>query len=323
MAGQYLGNKAFFEQIHAESKTMQKTGLFELQIVMMVAEMGGFRAAAVELDMSPSALSHAVNNLEAKLGVRLFNRTTRSVALSKAGEQFLARVKPALQEIRDAMSEANDSSDTLSGTLRLNTAERAAEEMLQPVIIEYLRRYPQMHIDLVTDARLIDIVADGFDAGFRLAEAVPQDMVSVRLGPDVRLLVVCSPDYLARQNAVPQTPHDLLSHACIRYRFTSGKLYRWEFERDGKSVVLDVGGPLTLDSPLLMAEAALHGVGIAYVYEGYVREHLQNGRLVQLLPDWTPVYDGLCLYYPRQRHITAALRAFIDLAKEAREAFAA
>ena len=163
---------------------MQKTGLFELQAVMMVAQTGGFRAAAVELDISPSALSHAVNNLEAKLGVRLFNRTTRSVSLSKAGEQFLARVKPALQEIQDAMSEANDARNTLSGTLRLNMAERAAQEMLRPVIIEYLRRYPQMHIDLITDARLIDIVADGFDAGFRLAEAVPQDMVSVPLGPD-------------------------------------------------------------------------------------------------------------------------------------------
>lgn len=300
---------------------MQKTGLFELQAVMAVAETGGFRAAAVELNMSPSALSHAINGLEAKLGVRLFNRTTRSVTLSQAGEQFIARIKPALQEIHEAMSEANDLRNTLSGTLRLNTAERAAEELLQPVILEYLRRYPQMHIDLVTDARLIDIVADGFDAGFRLAEAVPQDMVSIPLGSDVRMLVVCSPDYLAQQPSEPRSPHDLRTHACIRYRFTSGKLFRWEFEHAGEHIVLDVTGPLTLDSPLLMTKAALEGIGIAYVYEGYVREYLKSGQLVQLLADWTPVYAGMCLYYPRQRHITAGMRAFIDLVKEARGAF--
>ncbi|MDO5638971.1 MAG: LysR family transcriptional regulator [Neisseria sp.] len=296
---------------------MSKTGLGELEMVLKVAEMGGFRAAAVELDMSPSALSHAIGNLEAKLGVRLFNRTTRSVSLSKAGAQFVARIAPAVQEIQAAMSEANDLRKQLSGTLRINTAERAAEELLEPVIIEYLRRYPQMQIDLITDARLIDIVADGFDAGFRLAESVPQDMVAIPIGGEVRLMAVCSPDYLIKHGE-PHTPHDLYRHACIRYRFTSGRLFHWEFERADEKISIDVQGPLTLDSPLLMVNAALSGLGIAYVYEGYVREHLNSGRLVQLLPEWTPVYSGLCLYYPPQRYTTAGLRAFIDLVKEAR-----
>lgn len=309
---------------------MKKISLFELHMIEQVAQLGGFRTAATELDMSPSALSHAVTKLEEKLGVRLFNRTTRSVTLSAAGDQFLTRMKPALQEIQLAMEEASNRRTTLSGTLRLNTSERAAQELLQPIIIKYLRRYPQMQIDLITDGRLIDIVADGFDAGFRLAEAVPQDMVSIPLGKDIRMLVVCSPDYLQqysekkdvpRESAVLQTPQDLLSHACIRYRFTSGKLYRWEFERGGQQLILDVHGPLTLDSQQLMTEAALQGVGIAYIYEGYVREYLADGRLVQLLADWTPSYAGLCLYYPRQRHVTAALRAFIDLVKEVKPVF--
>ncbi|TNH09370.1 LysR family transcriptional regulator [Testudinibacter sp. TR-2022] len=300
---------------------MQKTGLTELQIIMSVAELGGFRAAATALEMSPSALSHAVSQLEGKLGARLFNRTTRSVTLSAAGLKFIERVKPAMAEIEAAMAEAGDANSSLSGTLRINTAERAAQEMLEPIIIEYLRRYPQMHIDLVSDGRLIDIVADGFDAGFRLAEAVPQDMVSIPLGADIQIMAVCSPDYLARHGA-PQTPHDLYQHACIRYRFTSGKLFRWEFEHGGEQILIDANGPLTLDSPLLMAEAALSGIGIAFVYEGYIRDHLAGGRLVQLLPDWTPKYAGLCLYYPRQRHVSAALRAFIDLVQESRAVFA-
>ncbi|MDH3000969.1 LysR family transcriptional regulator [Chelonobacter oris] len=299
---------------------MAKTSLVELQIVMAVAQQGGFRAAATALEMSPSALSHAVGQLEAKLGVRLFNRTTRSVTLSAAGQKFIERIKPALAEIEAAMVEAGDANSTLAGTLRINTAERAAQEMLQPVIIEYLRRYPHMQIDLVSDGRLIDIVADGFDAGFRLAEAVPQDMVSIPLGADIQIMSVCSPDYLAKHGR-PQTPYDLYQHACIRYRFTSGKLFRWEFEHGGEQILIDAAGPLTLDSPLLMAEAALSGIGIAFVYEGYVRDYLADGRLVQLLGEWTPKYAGLCLYYPRQRHISAGLRAFIDLVKEVRSVF--
>ena len=299
-----------------DAKAQPKTTLFELQAVLAVARCGGFRAAALELDLSPSALSHAINGLEAKLGVRLFNRTTRSVSLSEAGEQFTQRVQPALQSIEAAMAQASDLRDTPTGTLRLNTAPRAALEILRPVVVEYLRRYPQMRIDLVTDGRLVDIVADGFDAGFRLAEAVPHDMVRIPLGPEVRQVVVCAPDYLAAHGPAPQAPQDLLRHACLRQRFPSGKLVRWEFERAGEQQLIDVDGALTLDDQPLMAEAALAGLGVAYVYEGFVRQHLAAGRLVQLLADWTPPFAGLCLYYPSQRHITAGLRALIALVKE-------
>ncbi len=300
---------------------MRAAGLLELRAVMAVARSGGFRSAAQELDVSPSALSHAITSLEGKLGVRLFNRTTRSVTLSEAGEQFIARVRPALQSIDAAMAQASELRSTPTGTLRLNAASRAAQEILQPVVIEYLRRHPQMSVDLVTDGRLVDIVADGFDAGLRLADAVPQDMVSVAFGPAVRQLVVCAPDYLARHGPAPQVPQDLLRHHCIRYRFPSGKLYRWEFERHGQTLAVDVSGALTLDDPQLMAEAALSGIGLAYVYEGYVHEHLRAGRLVQVLDDWTPKFAGLCLYYPSQRHITAGLRALIELVKEQRGSF--
>lgn len=296
---------------------MEKAGLFELNAVVQVAAHGGFRAAAIELGVAPSTLSHAITHLEARIGVRLFNRTTRSVVLSEAGAQFIARVRPALEEIRQAMEQANDLRDSPTGTLRINTSEGAAREILTPIVISFLRRYPDMHVDLVTEGRLVDIVGDGFDVGFRLAEAVPQDMVSIPFGPDVSQVVVCAPSWLQGRVA-PQVPEDLLAHRCIRQRLPRGALRGWEFERHGLELRIDVSGPLTLDNHHLMIEAALQGVGIAYVYEGYARDHIAAGRLLQLLPEWTPSYRGLCLYYPSHRHVTAGLRAFIEQVKQAR-----
>jgi DNA-binding transcriptional LysR family regulator len=243
---------------------MPKSGLTEYEAVIAVARRGNFRAAAVELGMSPSALSHAVATLETRLGVRLFNRTTRSVSLSAAGEQFIARIAPALSEIRDAVEAINSLRDTPTGLLRINTSVGAARQILQPIIFEYLRRYPRMKVDIVTEGRLVDIVLDGFDAGIRLRESVPQDMVAIPFGPDQRWAVVGSPEYF-QSNPAPETPADIVRHRCIRSRLPSGTIYRWEFARRGEEAAIDVQGPLTLDEPSLILEAACSGLGLAYL----------------------------------------------------------
>ncbi|SEC14973.1 LysR family transcriptional regulator [Bradyrhizobium erythrophlei] len=295
---------------------MQHAGLFELNAVVAISTHRSFRAAATELGISPSALSHAIAALEKRLGVRLINRTTRSVALSEAGERFLARVSPALREIAGAMEDVNEFRDTPAGTLRINLKERAAHQILRPVVAKFLRRYPDMNVELTLEGRPIDIVAEGFDAGIRLAEAVPQDMVAIPCGPDTRFIVVGAPDYFARCS-VPRSPLDLLAHECIRRRMPSGKFYHWEFEkRGGEQMVVDVRGRLTLDNDSLMVEAALDGLGLAFVSDFWVTGHLAAGALRAVLDDWTPPFPGLRLYYPRHRHMTAGLRAFVDMVRE-------
>jgi DNA-binding transcriptional LysR family regulator len=294
---------------------MQKASLAELDAVIAVARRGNFRAAALELGMSSSALSHAVAGLEARMGVRLFNRTTRSVSLSAAGDQFVAQVAPALAEIRGAMDAVNIHRDTPAGTLRINTSVGAARMILAPLILEYLKLYPEMRVDLVTEGRLIDIVVDGFDAGIRIEEAVPRDMIAVPIGGPIRSIVVGSPAYFEGRTK-PQTPGDLLQHQCIRARMASGAIYRWEFERRGEAMEIDVPGALSLDEMTLMHEAARAGVGLAYLSEWTVKADLASGRLVQVLDDWTPAYPGLRLYYPGRRHVPAGLRAFIDLIRK-------
>ena len=294
---------------------MHSSGLIELEAVLAVARHGGFRAAATAMGMSRSALSATVAGLEARLGVRLFNRTTRSVATTEAGEQFVARIAPALADIRGAMEATNELRNTPAGTLRLNTSVGAAQMIFAPVVLEYLRRYPDMKVDIVTERRLVDIVAEGFDAGIRLAEAVPRDMVAVPMGGEQRMVVVASPQYL-QMHAAPRVPDDLMAHRCVRWRFSSGTIYRWEFARHGEPMTLDVPGPITLDEPLLMLEAARAGAGIAYMGMFHVAEDLASGRLVPLLEEWSPSYPGICLYYPSRRNVPAGLRAFIDLVRE-------
>ncbi|MCR6630055.1 MAG: LysR family transcriptional regulator [Magnetospirillum sp.] len=295
---------------------MPTPGLTELNAVVAVATHRNFRAAATELGMSPSALSHAVAALEGRLGVRLFHRTTRSVSLSEAGEQFLERVRPALRDIAEAMEVAGDFRHTPAGTLRISASEVGARLVMAPFILDFVRRYPDMHVDLVTDGRLIDITAEGFDAGIRLAEAVPRDMVAVPCSPDQRFVVVGSSAYFG-QRPRPQVPTDLLDHPCVRWRLPSGTPYRWEFERRGEKLNLDVRGPLTLDQQPLMIEAALAGLVLAYVKDWAVAGHLAAGRLVSVLDEWTAPFPGLCLYYPRHRHVPAGLRAFVALVREA------
>jgi DNA-binding transcriptional LysR family regulator len=297
---------------------MRSSGLVELDAVVAVARHRNFRAAAIELGLSRSALSHAVAALEQRLGVRLFNRTTRSVSLTEAGEQFVASVAPALGDIRGAMAAANSLRTTPAGTLRINTSAGAARMMLTPIILEYLRRYPEMKVDIVTEGRLVDIVVDGFDAGVRLAESVPQDMIAVPIGGDQRFAVVGSPGYFEGRRT-PRVPQDLLAHRCIRARLPSGALYRWEFERHGEAMAIDVDGPLTLDESTLILEAVRAGVGLAYLTEWNVAADLAAGRLVRVLDDWCPSFPGICLYYPGRRHLPAGLRALVDLIRELRE----
>jgi DNA-binding transcriptional LysR family regulator len=237
------------------------------------------------------------------------------VALSDAGAQLLQRVRPALTEIADAMDAAGALGETPSGTLRLNVADGAGADMLGPVVAEYLRRYPAMSLDIVAEGRLVDIVAEGFDAGFRLLEAVPRDMIAVRCGPDLSYCVVGAPGYFA-EHGRPRKPADLLGHECIRKRMPSGAIYRWEFERRGETVALDVKGRLTLGSNALAIAAALAGAGLAFEAEWLVKDHIAAGRLERVLADWTPPFAGLCLYYPGHRHVPAGLRAFTEVMRD-------
>jgi DNA-binding transcriptional LysR family regulator len=294
---------------------MLTPGFSELNATAAIAARKSFRAAANDLGISASALSHAVASLESRLGVRLFNRTTRSVSLTPAGEQFLTRVKPAMREIADAMHEVNEQRSTPAGLIRINTSEGAGEQILAPIVTEFLRRYGDVRLEIVTEAGLVDIVADGFDAGVRLAEMVPRDMISIPIGQTQRHVVVGAPSYFTTRTQ-PRSPSDLKKHVCVRYRLPGGSIYRWEFAKRGQILNVDITGPLTLDSDRLVLRAALEGAGLAYVNEWSARKALAEGRLIQVLSDWTPPYPGLCLYYPSHRHLAAAMRAFTGVIRE-------
>jgi DNA-binding transcriptional LysR family regulator len=291
---------------------MLRAGLSELTAFVAIAHQRSFSAAARSLGLSPSALSHAMRGLEARLDVRLFNRTTRSVALTEAGEQLLRRVGPAIADLEDAVNEVASARDRPSGSIRISASESAAKAIVRHVLPGFLATYPDIHVEFVVDSRLVDIVADGFDAGVRVLEDVPRDMIAVRFGADIRFAAVASREYLARH----EPPHDLAQHRCIRFRFESGALYRWDLEHHGKSASIDVDGPMTLGNLNLMVEAALAGIGIAWVPDYLVAEHLAAKRLVQVLAEWSPTFAGLCLYYPANRHPPTALRLFVQAMRE-------
>ncbi|TIL71572.1 MAG: LysR family transcriptional regulator [Mesorhizobium sp.] len=294
---------------------MARPGLHDLEAVVAVARRSSFRGAALELGMSTTALSNAVGKLEAHLGVRLFNRTTRSVSLSDAGRLFVENVGPALQDIHGAMDAARSKQATPTGTLRINSYATAAREILSPLLLEFIRRYPQVHIDLVTEGRLLDIVAEGFDLGVRRAALVPSDMIAISLGRPQRNVVIGSPDYF-KSYGTPSTPTDLLQHRCIRIRLPNGALFRWRFEKDGEPLLIDVNGPMTLDEASLSRGTVLEGVALGYVMERDVREDIEAGRLISVLKEWMPPSDELCIYYPGRRNPSAAHRAFVELARE-------
>jgi DNA-binding transcriptional LysR family regulator len=293
---------------------MKSAGLNELEAVLAVARQRSFRAAAREMGRSTSALSHTIAALETRIGVRLFNRTTRSVSLTEAGTQFVASVEPALSTIQMAFDQAGSFRDIPSGTLRINTSAGAANQVM-PVFIAFLERYPEMKLDIVTEGRLIDIVVEGFDAGIRLKDIVPQDMIAVPFGDKQRFALVGSPAYFERYKA-PRSPADLHAHRCIRSRMPSGVMFQWEFERRGETVRIDGDGALILDHPNLMLAAARAGLGLAYLTEWNVKADLEAGTLIRVLEDWTPALDGLCLYYPGRRNLSAGLRALIDMIRE-------
>lgn len=294
---------------------MTRSVLADLDAVLSVARKASFTAAALELGMSTTALSNAVAKLEQRLGVRLFNRTTRSVSLTDAGKAFVERVGPAMTDIHDAMHAAQSLQETPTGTLRINAFASAAREVMAPLILTFLRRYPQVHVDLVTEGRLVDIVAAGFDMGLRPADLVPSDMVLLSLGLHRSNAVVASPEFL-RVHGKPLVPTDLYRFRCIRARLPNHALFRWRFEKGTEAVQIDVQGAITLDEQSLVRIAAQNGIGLGYIMEADVREDLAAGRLVRVLEDWTPPLPPLALYYPGRKNPPAAFRAFIQVARE-------
>lgn len=289
--------------------------LSELTAFLAIVQHRSFRKAAESLELSPSTLSHMMRALEARLGVRLLHRTTRSVSPTEAGSRFIERLQPALNSLDLALDDVGTFRDGPSGTLRINAGESAARLLLHAVIPAFLDRYPNVEVDLVTEGRLVDIVAEGFDAGIRLGESVPRDMIAVRLGPPVRFVAMASPAYLQRHGA-PVTPQDLYSHRCIRMRMSSGKRYAWDFEKDGHAMNVDVPGSLSLDHLELIADAAALSLGIAYVPETVAQARIEAGALEIVLGDWCPPLPGLYLYYPGRRQVPSGLRALIEMIRE-------
>ena len=300
---------------------MNPTQLPALAAFAAVARHGSFTRAAGETGVSPSALSQSVRALEAQLKIRLLNRTTRRVALTEAGAQFLERVRPALAELADAIEALDETRDRPAGTLRVTLPRIANELPVLPHLSEFARRYPQIRLELALDDGFTDLVAQGFDAGIRLGHSIAQDMVAVPLGGDVRIVVAAAPSYFER-HAKPRTPDDLAAHDCLHYRFaSSGGIYRWEFAQpDDPRRVFNVQtrGHFVTNDLRTMVRAAEEGVGLLHVIEDYVREALADGRLVRVLDDWCPSFQGFFLYTPGRAQMPAKLRALIDFLQEKR-----
>lgn len=296
---------------------MNRIGPAELATFLAIARHRSFRGAAVELGVSASALSHALRNIEERLDLRLVNRTTRSVALTEAGERLFARVSPAFQDIDDALEDLNTFRGKPAGTLRFNAARQSAQLVLLPIVTRFQQAYPEIGVEIAVNDGLVDMVSAGFDAGIRFGETIAADMIAVPIGPRQRSAVVASPAFF-KKNKPPQTPHDLKNLPCIRFRFWGGALYRWEFERGGIELEIDVAGSLTLNDQDLMVDAALDGAGLAYVFEKQVEDLIAKRRLVRVLADWCPAYPGFFMYYPSRRQLPAALRAFVDFVKAAK-----
>jgi DNA-binding transcriptional LysR family regulator len=281
-----------------------------------VARHRSFAGAAAELGVSSPAVSQAVKQLEARLGVRLFNRTTRSVAATEAGEAFLARVAPAVGDLLAATEALDGFRDRPRGLLRLNAGRVVAATVLRRVMPAFLAAHPEVQVEVSVDDGFRDIVAEGFDAGFRLGESVAGDMVAVPFGPPMQIAVVGAPGYFRRRPR-PATPADLAQHDLIRYRFpSSGALYRWEFVADGRPVEVETQGRLVCNDSLAMVDAALDGLGLAYTFDLAVEEHLRRGRLVRVLQPLCPTYPGFAIYYPGRRQLPPKLRSFIDFGRQ-------
>lgn len=291
---------------------MRREELVDLNAFLTVAEEQSFTRAAAKLGTSQSSLSHTIRRLEAKLGVRLLTRTTRSVAPTEAGERLLGTLRPALDSIGAELASLSELRDKPAGTIRITTSEHAAHTVLWPTLERLLPNYPDVHVELSIDSSLTDIVTERFDAGVRLGEALAKDMIAVRIGPDLRMVVVGSPAYFARR-PIPRTPHDLAEHQCINLRFLSGGgLYAWDLEKDGREVRVRVDGQLIFNNVNMIVRAAVAGFGLGFVMEDHIQEHLASGRLVRVLEDWSPSFPGYHLYYTSRREPSAAFALLVE-----------
>ncbi|MBV8872748.1 MAG: LysR family transcriptional regulator [Metakosakonia sp.] len=291
---------------------MLKENFNELQIFLVVARERSFTKAAGKLGVSQSALSHAMKALEERLNIRLLTRTTRSVAPTEAGERIIACLEPRIADLEQELESLVQLNGTASGNIRLSAGEHAARGLVWPKLKPFLREYPEINLELVVDNGFVDIVEGRFDAGIRLGESVDQDMIAVRIGPDMRMAVVGAPSYFATHPA-PETPHELQNHRCINMRLpTAGGLYHWEFEKDGKPLRVRVEGQVTFNLQAERIDAALSGFGIACIPEDRVQDYIKSGELIQVLQDWCPSFPGYYLYYPSRKQHPPAFALMID-----------
>src|SRR6266568_1317356 len=292
---------------------MQRGNLNDLAAFVAVGRERSFTKAAAKLGVSQSALSHTIRELEARLGVRLLTRTTRSVAPTDAGERLLQTLAPRFEEIDAVLAALSELREKPAGTIRITTTEYALDAFLWPKLVKFLATYPDIKLEISIDSLLTDIVAQRFDAGVRIGEQVAKDMIAVRIGPDVRIAVVGAPSYFEGRSE-PQRPQDLIGHNCINLRLpTRGGLYAWEFEKDGREVRVHVEGQLVFNSTFQMLNAALGGFGLAYVPEDVAQPYLSKGRLKRVLADWCPHYSGYHLYYPSRRQPTPAFTLLVNV----------
>jgi len=297
---------------------MQKRDLTDLQSFLVVARERSFTKAAAKLGVSQSALSHTIRELEERLGLRLLSRTTRSVAPTDSGDRLLRTLAPRLEEIEAELSSLTALRGKPAGTIRITAGEHAAQTVLWPKLSKFLRKYPEIKLELIVDYGLRDIVADRYDAGVRTGEQIAKDMIAVPIGPDMRMAVVGAPSYFAKRPR-PKRPQELTAHTCINLRLpTHDSIYAWEFEMSGREMKVHVEGQLTFNNLALRIEAALAGCGLAYLPEDQVRAHVAQGRLVRVLADWCPPYAGYHLYYPSRRHPSAAFAAVVEALRHRR-----
>jgi DNA-binding transcriptional LysR family regulator len=284
---------------------------------LLVAERRSFRAAAGELGVSPSALSQTIKALEARLGIALFQRTTRSVGLTEAGERFLELARPAMAGLREAVEAARSFSERPSGLLRINASRGVIDSLIRPVLPSFIAAYPEVEVEIFSDDGFADIIEGGFDAGLRLGESLQANMVAVRVSPPFRFAIAGSPDYFRRRGR-PETPEGLKNHACIRFRQASSQgIYRWEFEHGNRAFEMAVEGPLIVNDTLVNITAALDGVGLCYVAEPLVEQMVRDGRLDLVLQDYMPDTPGMFLYYPSRTQAMPKLRAFVAHMRQA------
>ena len=291
---------------------MEKTDFNQLTWFRVVAEERSFTKAAAKIGVAQSTLSYAIKKLEAGMGIRLLTRTTRNVTTTPAGKRLLDTITPRMAEIEEEIAALMTFRDKPSGSIRLTLSDHALESAVWPKLKPVLRDYPDITVELILDSTFRNIVEEGFDAGVRLGESVEKDMIAVRIGPDWRLVAVASPEYLT-QYGMPERPQDLVRHRCINMRHESaGGLYAWEFEKDGQELRVRVRGQLTFNNSYAMIDAAVSGYGIAYVPDNIVEQHVASGELIQVLDDWSPLFDGYFLYYPSRRQNLPAFKVIID-----------